>query len=367
MKTSKNVIQPMRFVDAYCDFTPIQKDFVMLVQYMTTKQKDIRSDFIIYLKPYFIYKGLNLSAIRPHHYKGITEDLMKSKVTFKYLKGDKLYSVHNLFSRCMVNSAMELKISIIDDVLPLFYVNKLEQGHFQDNRLVKELFQQSYPDYDRYISYHPKTYVDFRESQTKKLFEKLLQYRRLKKYTYELAKDEVYLLLGYGHLQDRKDDSIERQLFKIVGQEFIQTSYKGVEGWKNLRSKLNKWLKEISDNKETGIKVIKKGNNFFTTRGRPIRSIFIQVEFDHQLIELNEQQQKSYQFLERYGLSQKQKIRIVNDFTYDQISKRVLAMVSSINDNGIQYYSDNRAPGIKKIENIPGFVYGLVFGYGKRT
>src|SRR5690606_31546117 len=95
-----------------------------------------------------------------------------------------------------------------------------------------------------------------------------------------------------------------------------------VEGWKNLRQKLNKWLKEISDNKETGITVLPNGRNYFSTRGRPIRSIFVQVVFDDALT-LNEEQQKSMEFLKPYGLSAKQKFRIVNDFDYKTISKRI--------------------------------------------
>ncbi|MDC6367241.1 MULTISPECIES: hypothetical protein [Flavobacteriaceae] len=367
MEKSKKVLQPMRFVDAYCDFTPVQKDFIMLVQYMTSKQKEIVNDFKIDLKPYFLAKGLNVSAIRPHHYKEVTDDLMKSKVTFKYHKGDKLYSIYNLFSRCVVDETLALQISIIDDVLPLFYINKLEEGHFQDNRLVKELYQQSYPDYDRYISYLPKTFVDFGESQTKKLFEKLLQFRRLQKHTYEFAKNELYLMLGYGFLRDKDEDTVQKQIFKIVGQEFIQTSYKGVDGWKNLRAKLNKWLKEISENKDTGITIIKNGRNYFTTKGKPIRSIFIEVEYDDALLIFTEERQKAYDYLKRYGLSEKQLIRIVCNFDYRTIVRKITEMVVAKSDaHGKRYYGDNRTPDDKMIKNVPGFIYGVVFEFGKR-
>ncbi|AWX44834.1 hypothetical protein HME9304_01839 [Flagellimonas maritima] len=367
MNKSNRVLQPMRFVDAYCDFTPLQKDFIMLVQHKTSKQKEIVSDFTIDLKPYFLAKGLKLDSIRQIHYKEVTDDLMKSKVTFKYLKGDSLYSVYNLFRKCKVNQNLSLEISIIDDVLPLFYINKLEEGHFQGNRLVKELFQQSYPEYDKYISYYPKTYVNFRESQTKKLFEKLLQFRRLKNYTYEFAKDEIYLLLGYGYLRDKSEESLQQQIFQIMDQEFVQTSYKGINGWKNLRSKLNKWLKEISENKETGIKVLKSGNNYFTTKGRPIRSIFIQVEFDQDLMVLTAEQQKSIEFLKRYELSSKQKFKIVCDFDYKTIVSRINNMIIAMNDKGNRYFGDKRTPNYNRIQNVPGFVYGIIFNYGKKT
>lgn len=367
MNKSKKVLQPIRFVDAYYDFTPTQKDFIMLVQHMTSKQKEIISDFTIDLKPYFLAKGLKLEDIRQNHYKDLSDDLMKSKVTFKYLKGDRLYSIYNLFSHCMVNENFILEISIVDDVLPLFYINKLDQGHLQGNRLVKELFQQSYPEYDKYISYYPKTYIDFKESQTKKLFEKLLQYRRLKKYTYEFSKDELYLLLGYGYLRDKPKDGIQQQIFQIVGQEFVQTAYKGVEGWKSLRSLLNKWLKGISDKEDTGITIIKKGKNYFSTRGKPIRSILIQVEYDEELMALTEDQQKGYDFMEPYNLSDKQKSRIVSDFAYATIVERIRKMVVAKKDSqGNRYYGEYQRADHRRIENVPGFIYGVVFGYGRK-
>ena len=159
-KQTNKVLQPMRFVDAYYDFTPVQRDFIMLVQYKTNKQKVIRNDFSIDLKPYFKAKGLNLEDVRHSHYKEITNCLLESKVSFKYLKGDKLYSHYNLFSKCTVSKNFVLEVSITDDVLPLFYINKLKEGHFKANKLVKELFEQSYPEYDNYVAYYPRTYVD---------------------------------------------------------------------------------------------------------------------------------------------------------------------------------------------------------------
>ncbi|WP_127023588.1 hypothetical protein [Flagellimonas beolgyonensis] len=367
MNKSKKVLQPMRFVDAYCDFTPVQKDFIMLVQHWTSKQKEIINDFTIDLKPYFLAKGQKLEDIRQAHYTELTDDLLKSKVTFKYMKGDTLFTMYNLFSRCTVDKNLILSVSIVDEVLPLFYINKLEEGHFQDNRLVKELFQQSYPEYDKYISYYPKTFIDFRESQSKKLFEKLLQYRRLKKYSFEFAKDELYLMLGYGYLRDKKEPTLPQQLFKIKGQEFVQTAYIGVDGWKNLRAKLNKWLEEISEREDTGIQVLKKGKNYFSTRGRPIRSIFINVEYDEELAELTEDQQKGFDYLLSYGLSTKQSFRIVTDFDHSSILHRISNSVVAKRDaQGNRYYGEYQRPDHRRIDNVPGYIYGIVFGYGKK-
>ncbi|WP_421805729.1 hypothetical protein [Flagellimonas sp.] len=371
MNESKKVLQPMRFVDAYCDFSPIQKDFIMLVQHITSKQKEIKSSFTINLRPYFEAKEVKLESIRRHHFKELTDDLMKSKVTFKYHKGDTLFSVYNLFSKCSVdytgNKEFVLSVTIIDDVLPLFYINKLEEGHFKENRLVKELFQKSYPDFDKYISYYPRTFIEFKESQTKKLFEKLLAYRRFKKYTYEFSKDELYLMLGYGYLRDKNEGEMQEQIFQLVGQELVQTSYVGVNGWKNLRQKLNKWLKEISDNKDTGLTIIQNRKNYFSTRGRPIRSVIIQVVFDENTISLSPEQEKAFEWLKPYGLSDKQKFKIVTDFDFKTIVARMKHFIVAKSDNyNRRYYGDNRTPDDKKIENVPGFVYGIVFGYGKR-
>lgn len=358
----------MRFVDAFYDFTPVQKDFIMLVQHMTNKQKEVMSDLSIDLKPYFLAKGLKLEAVRKNHYKELTDDLLESKVTFKYLKGDKLYSIYNLFSKCTVNQSFMLEVTIVDEVLPLFYINKLEEGHFQDNKLVKELFQQSYPNYDQYISYYPLTYIEFRESQTKKLFEKLLQFRKLKQHTYEFTKDELYLILGYGYLKDKSDEHKQRNIFKIVEQEFIQTSYRGSEGWKSLRRLLNKWLKNISEKTDTGIKVIPKGKNYFTTRGKPIRSILVYVEYEGDLISLSESQKEAYEFLSYYGLSQKQAFQIVGHFELRIIKSKVRDMIVAKNDHqGNRYYGEYQRADHRKIENVPGFIYGVVFGYGNKT
>lgn len=365
--TSKNVLQPMRFVDAYYNFSPIQKDFIMLVQQMTDKKKVLESEFNIDLKPYFKSKGVELSNIRHQHYQELTDDLMKSKVTFKYHKGDTLYLHQNLFNRCKVTKDFILQVKIIDDVLPLFYINKLEEGHFRDTQLVKELFQQSYPEYDKYVYYHSDTYVEFKESSTKKLFEKLLQYRKLEKFTFEFTKDELYLLLGYGFLRDKPADPSSPQIFNIIQQEFVQIAYKGSKGWKSLRPLLNKWLKQINDSQKSGLKIKTVRGNFFYTMGRPIRSIFISVEYLKEQSELTNDQQKAFEFLKPYGLSVKQKFRIITDFDYQTILRLLTkGIVAKRDASGNRYYGEYNRPDHRKIDNVPGYVYGVIFGYGKR-
>ena len=357
----------MRFVDAYYSFTPTQRDFIMLVQDKTSKQKTIKSDFTIDLKPYFEAKGLKLSDVRHGHFTNLTSDLLESKVTFKYRKGDRLYSHYNLFKRCTVNKDFSLDVSIIDDVLPLFYINKLEEGHFKDNRLIREAFEASYPEYDTYVAYLPETFIDFKESSTKKLFTKLLQYRKLKKYRYEFSKEELYLMLGYGHLVDVKDEDIQTNIFNLVMQEFVQTKYKGVEGWKTLRKKLNQWLKEISDHKDSGIKIKTIKSNYFATEGRPVRSIFIDVEYDDELVNLSDDQKKGYDILIGYGLSNNQARKIVSDFKTSEISGRIRERIVAKRDHhGNKYYGEYQRHDHRKIDNVPGYIYGIVFGYGKQ-
>lgn len=101
----------------------------------------------------------------------------------------------------------------------MFYINKLEGGHFKDNRLIREAFEASYP----YVAYLPGTFIDFKESSTKKLFTKPLQGRKLKKYRYEFGKDELYLMPGYDHLTDVNDEDIQTNIFNLVKQEFTPT------------------------------------------------------------------------------------------------------------------------------------------------
>lgn len=361
------VYQPVRSVNAYYNFTSTQEDLIMLVQKKTKKLKTITNDFTIDLKEYFADKNIDLKNVRYNHYLKLTSDLLESKVTFKYFTGDRLYTHQNLFSRCTITKDFKLEVSIIDEALPLFYINKLKDDHFEGNRLIKDRYEKSYPEYDNYVAYLPKTFVQFKESRTKKLFTKLLQYRKLGKYEYEFSKDELYLLLGYGYLIDKEEQDPQQKIFNIVEQEFIQTYYKGVNGWKSLRPKLNDSLKEITDNKESGVNVIAVEKNYFTTTGRPIRSIFINVKYDDKLIDLTEDQKKSYEFLKPLKVSHNQKLKIVSDYNFTDIFKLVNdSIVTMKNNKGDQYYAEKKRADFRKINNLSGYVYAIVFGYGRK-
>lgn len=359
--SNKKVLQPVRFVDANYNFTPVQRDFIMMVQYKTNKQPIIKNDFKIDLKPYFEAKGVSIENVRANHYKSLCDDLLSAKVGFQYFKGNTLYSYYNLFSHCSVNNDLILSVSIIDDVLPLFYINKLKEGHFKGNKLVKELFEQSFPEYDNYVAYLPKTFIDFEESSTKKLFEKLLQYRKLKTYVYEFTKDELYHLLGYGHFVEKELVNNQQRIFDIAEFEFKQTKYVGVQGWKNFSKQLNIWLKDISEHKDSSIKIIKKGNKYFKTKGRPIRSIIIEVVYDNVSEDLTEHQIEAFKYLEKYELSEKQKYVIVKKFPIHQIKAKIAEYVVPLKDANGNYFGEYKRADYRKIENVPGFVYSIFF------
>ena len=171
-------------------------------------------------------------------------------------------------------------------------------------------------------------------------------------------------MLGYGYLRDKMEENPQQKIFDIVEQEFVATAYKGVNGWKSLRPLLNKWLKEISEHAKSGIKIVPTKKNYFTTQGRPIRSVFIVVEYDDELISLTEEQKASYDFLEEYGLSPKQILKIVSDFDLKTIKSQVREMLVSKKDHyGNKYYGEYQRADHKKINNVPGYIYGIVFGY----
>lgn len=362
----KKVLQPMRFVDASYSFTAIQKDLVMLVQYQTSKQQTIKTDFTIDLKPYFRERGIKLDNARQAHFTEITDSLLESKVKFQYFKGNKLYTALNLFSICTVTRDFKLEVRIVNEALPLFYINKLQEGHFQENKLIKELFEKSYPEIDVYVAFPPKVFVQFKETSVKKLYEKLLQYRALKKYTFEFSKDELYFLLGYGHFQEKEDDG-QGNIFNLVEEEFVQTQYKGVEGWKSLSKLLNKWLKEINSHNESGIVIASTKRRHFTTTGRPIRSIKITVEYDDKLVELTEDQKISYEILKKFELSDAQIFSIVAKFESETISQYLREYLVKKSDSfNNPYWGELQRGDHRKIENIPGFIYTTVFGMGKK-
>lgn len=350
------VLQPVRFVDAHYDFTPTQKDFIMMVQYKTGKLPVIKSDFKIDLKSYFKEKGVSIENVHSGYYKELCQDLLSSKVGFQYFKGNAVHSYYNLFSHCSISKDLELTISIIDDVLPLFYINKLNEGHFKNNKLVKTLFEKAYPEYDNYVAYLPKTYVNFEESSLKRLFEKLLQYKTLGKKTYEFSKDELYFLLGYGEFIEKEKITSQQNMFDFKEYTFKQTKYKGRTGWQNLSKKLNIWLQTISENKKSTITIATFGKRFYKTVGRPLRSIIIEVKYDGDNDKsLDEEQIKSFEFLNKYGLSDKQKYAISKNNSFDTIKSIIHENIIAIKGGFGEFKTSN----YRKIENVAGFIFSL--------
>ena len=362
LKTTK-VLQPMRFVDASYNFTPVQRDFIMMVQFKTKKLKKIENTFSINLIPYFKQKGINLDNIRISHYKDICNDLIEAKMSFQYMKGKTRYSSHNLFESCSVDDDFNLSVKIADNALPLFYINKLEEGHFKENRLVKELFESSYPEFDPYVSYMPRTYVNFKEAATKVLFTKLLPNRKVSKKEFEFTKDELYHFLGYGYYKIIESKNHQQNIFDIEETEFIQQSYIGSEGWKSLRKLLNKWLKQISDHNESGMTIQRKSNSYFVTKGRPIRSIKIMVVYDEEMASFNESDKEIFNFLKEYNLSNPQIAHILSKYSHKEIKTKVRSFVVK-KDGG---FGEFKRPDHKKIDNVAGYIYAVVFKLGKRN
>ena len=354
------VLQPMRFVDAFHTLTPTQLDLVMLVHLQIGRKDKIKDTFSIDLKPYFKAKGISLKAARQSRYDKVCQDLLAAKISFKYHKGNRLYSHHNLFNYCSVNEDFIFNIQILEDALPLFYINRIEEGHFKNNRLIKNLFEQS-PENDIYVSYLPKTYIDFEEGSEKRLFGKLLQYRTLGSYQYSFGKDELYWILGYGYYRDKNivDKGGQHNIFNIIEQEFVQTKYKGSNGWKNLRPFLNKWLAWISDHKKSGVTIDKEGKNYFKTQGNPIRNILISVKYDKKLSKLTGDQEIAFEFLKEFKLTETQILKILSDFDPTKIKKMVYDNIIK-KDGG---YCDMRHSHYPPINNLPGFIWQVVFGY----
>ncbi len=362
--TDPKVLQPMRFVDAIYNFTPVQEDFIMLVQKQMTKSSKVETDFKIDLKPYLEGKGLTLKNIRYSQYNKLSKELLESKVSFKFLKGDKLFVHYNLFKKASVDQDFVLEVGIIEDVLPLFYINKLKEGHFKDNKLILELFEASFPEYDTYVAIPPKTFIEFEEAPVKKLYRKLLQYRKKKKHTFEFTKDELYHVMGLGHIEDIQEDN----LLGIPKQLFVQDHYKGTNGWKNLSKKLNVWLKDISEHPKSGLSIV-QSKKYYKTEGRPIRRIFVEVVYDEEMQKLTIKQQKVFSELNNYGLSVKQKYNIMSDFELDQIIPAIRAKVLKMKDpiTKKSYYGEYERADYRKIENVPGYIYGVVFKYGLKN
>ncbi|MFL0096053.1 hypothetical protein [Tenacibaculum maritimum] len=363
-KKGNKILQPIRFVDAIYNFTPLQEDFILLIQAQMIKSDKIRTDFVIDIKSYLKSKGLVIENTRSNHYNKLCKELGVSLVSFKYLKGDSRFVSYPLFKKIEVNQDYFLKVAINEQVLPLFYINKMKKEHIQDNKLVLELFKGSYPEYDKYVALEPQTFVNFKETPIKRLYKKLLQYKKLKKYTYEFTKNELYSLMGFAEILESETEDI----FGLKKQEIVQTKYKGSDGWKNLRPNLNKWLGVISDNEKSGLKIIKKGKVYFTTKGRPIRSIFIDVVYDNHIEQYSEEQLSCVKLLkETYMLSDKQVYNIIKDNELNSIEPKLREYIIRMKDPRSQkkYLGQRKKPHHDKIDNVPGYVYGVVFGYGK--
>lgn len=360
------VLQPIRFVDAIYNFTPLQEDFILLIQAQMSKSDKIRTDFVIDLKSYLKSKGLVIENTRSSHYNKLCKELGVSLVSFKYLKGDSRFVSYPLFKKIEVDQDYFLKVDINEQVLPLFYINKMKKEHIQDNKLVLELFKGSYPEYDKYVALEPQTFVNFKETPIKRLYKKLLQYRKLKKYNYEFTKDELYSLLGFAEILESETEDI----FGLKKQEIVQTKYKGSDGWKNLRPNLNKWLGAISDNEKSGLKITKKGKLYFTTKGRPIRSIFIDVVYDSHVEQYSEEQLNYVKLLkETYKLSDKQVYNIIKDNELESIEPKLREYLIRMKDPSSkkQWFGQRKKKHYDRIDNLPGYVYGVVFGYGKNS
>ncbi|MCG8208162.1 replication initiation protein [Tenacibaculum finnmarkense] len=358
------VLQPLRFVDARYNFTAIQQDFIMLVQACVNRNRNnaVKNDFKIDLKPYFKLKGISLEDIRSSHYRAICEDLIKASIGFQYFKTDTLFTFYSLFKSCSVTVDLFLEVSIIDDVLPLFYIKKLKEGHFQNNKLVKRLFDEKNTEFDKYISYLPETYIQFKKSSTKRLFQKLLQYRSLGKRTFNFTKDELYLLLGYGEYVLIDD---QENVFKIKEYKFVQTKFEGVNGWKNVSKNLKIWLQEIHENEDSEIKISLQNKKLFKITGRPVRDIQINVVYDDIKGNLTEEQSKMYIYLQRYKLSPKQRYSIIKNYNNDEILAKLKEYIISMsNARKEQYFGEYKRQDYRKISNIAGYVYTL---FSKKT
>lgn len=356
------VFQPVRFIEACYNFTPTQHDLLTLIHRQCGKKNKIVSDFKIDLKEYFITKGISIKNLRYSRYKSISDDLMNANVAFKYFSHDKLYTRYNLFDNCTLDRNFILNVTITDNVLPLFYINKLSDKHFKDKKLIKSLFEKSTDKNDFYVGYPPKTYIDFDDVIAKTLFKKLLQYRNKEKHTFNFSKEDLYILLGFMDVREVEEDN----LFNLKKQELIPIKYIGREGWKNLRPLLNKALKEIDQKEETKISIKKTKNNYFLTEGRPIRNITIEVTYKKQHLELSTEQKKSFDRIKKYGLSGNQILKIVEKYNYNEINTRLIENVTIVRNSGRRYYANNKSPGLNEIENIQGFIYSYVFGFGKK-
>ncbi|MCG8226404.1 replication initiation protein [Tenacibaculum finnmarkense] len=361
----KLVLQPLRFVEAHYNFTAIQQDFIMLVQAKANEYRNnpIKNDFKINLKPYFQMKKISLKNIRPNDYKSMCEDLIKASIGFQYFKSDTSITFFSLFKSCSITTDLFLNVSINDDVLPLFFIKKLEENHFIENKFVKEIFSENNNNnnFDKYVAFLPETYVDFKNAGTKRLFQKLLQYKSLGKKTFNFNKDELYLLLGYGSYNEVLLDDKQKKIFdNIKKYEFIQNKFKGVNGWKNVSKNLKKWLAEINDNENSEISISLQNGNLFKVTGKPVRDIQIKVVYDDIKKNLTDEQEVLYVYIQKYKLSPKQRYYIVKNFEEKEIKLKINDnIVVMKNQKGNKYFGEKKRADFRKIDNIAGYVFNL--------
>ncbi|PCI96054.1 MAG: hypothetical protein COB15_11445 [Flavobacteriales bacterium] len=354
------IIQPKRFTEAYYDFTPTQRDIVALLQKEANYSEDLNRSFKVDLKPYFEAKEIDVSGVRRKSIETIVEAIMSINVSFQPIKGGIL--AINLIEKVHLDKDFNLKVLITESALPLFYLNKITlKDNVTNEDEIPYLIEEEKD--IKYIGYLPSVFVSFKSFPVKRLYELLLQYKTLQKHTFVFSKYELYLWLGFATLKEKQKD----QLFLIRTYEVVENKYKGTEGWKSLNKILNKWLGEINDNEFSGVKILLNGKKYFTTKGRPVNKITIDIEYDSDIINLSEDKKISYTYLKKYNLSDKQIFKIVTKFSSEEIKKKVTHLVTVKKDhNNKIYFAQLQKPNHDKIHNVSGFVYSVVFKLGAK-
>lgn len=373
VENKKRVLAPMRFVNAIHNFTPLQEDFIFLIQRETGKSNQINTSVTIDLKDYIKSKGLNIKDVRSEHYNRLCKELLNSIVSFKYFESSSLVH-YNLFKSMRVEDFV-LYAEIIEEVVPLFYINALKQNHFLEDKtgskLSIELFEKSYPEYDKYVSMKQDVFlVDLKQSEEKALYRKIISERHQGNHRLKITKEELYYLLGCGSYREIPNTE---DIFGINKREFVVTSYEGSTGWNNLRRKIDKWLKSISDNPESEInfKLNERGNGFLTLKGRPTKYVYIDVEYSKLNNEMSDTQKEHYsKLINVYKLSTKQAKNIIKDYTSEEIVDRIRTQIEPMKDpiSKKHYFvvRNSQKNPKTRIENLPGYVYGVVFGYNTK-
>lgn len=372
VEKKKRVLSPMRFVNATHNFTPLQEDFIFLIQGEMGKAKKIKTSVKIDLRDYINSKGLDIKKIRSRKYDILCKELLHSIVSFKYFEYSSLVH-YNLFKSMSVKD-FYLHAEIIEEVAPLFYINSLKQNHFLDSvkgkKLSLPLFEESYDKFDTYSSLDQNVFLfGLKQSEEKVLYRKIISKRHKGKYKFEITKEEIYMLLGCGSFEEIEKTE---DIFGVKRKDFIITKYKENSGWQNLRRKIDKWLKTINDHPDSGItfELNEKGNGFLTLKGRPTKYFYVTAIYDS-VIEFNEEQNKySDRLINHYKLSKKQAFNIVRDFSLEDIASRIKENLEVRKDriSKKEYYVSRKAvkEPKQKINNIARYIYGFVFEYNKK-